>query len=52
LSSSWGVFPVEKRSKFSYEMIFGRTEAEMIEIIKKAAKEKVLMPIMMFLYKD
>jgi len=25
----------EKRSKFSYEMIFGRTEDEMVEAIKK-----------------
>ena len=42
----------EKRSKFSYEMIFGRTEAEMVEAIKKIIKDKNLMPILMFLYKD
>ena len=42
----------EKRSKFSYEMIFGRTESEMVEAIKKIIKDKTLMPILMFLYKD
>jgi len=42
----------EKRSKFSYEMIFGRTEEEMIEAIKKIISDKTLMPILMFLYKD
>ena len=42
----------EKRSKFSYEMIFGRTEAEMVEAIKSIIKNKNLMPILMFLYKD
>jgi hypothetical protein len=42
----------EKRSKFSYEMIFGRTEIEMVEAIKKIIKDKTLMPVLMFLYKD
>ena len=42
----------EKRSKFSYEMIFGRTEKEMVEAIKKIIKDKTLMPVLMFLYKD
>jgi len=42
----------EKRSKFSYEMIFGRTEGEMIEAIKKIIRDRNLMPILMFLYKD
>ncbi|MBS3087288.1 hypothetical protein J4226_01725 [Candidatus Pacearchaeota archaeon] len=42
----------EKRSKFSYEMIFGRTEEEMIETMKKVVKDKTLMPVLMFLYKD
>lgn len=42
----------EKRSKFSYEMIFGRTEEEMVEAIKNIVKDKTLMPILMFLYKD
>ena len=42
----------EKRSKFSYEMIFGRTEEEMIATIKKIVKDKTLMPVLMFLYKD
>ena len=42
----------EKRSKFSYEMMFGRTEEEMVEAIKKIIKDKTLMPVLMFLYKD
>ena len=42
----------EKRSKFSYEMIFGRTETEMVEAIKKIIKDKTLMPVLMFLYKE
>ena len=42
----------EKRSKFSYEMIFGRTEKEMVEAVKKITGDKTLMPVLMFLYKD
>ena len=42
----------EKRSKFSYEMIFGRTEEEMVDAIKQIIKNKNLMPVLMFLYKD
>jgi len=42
----------EKRSSFSYEMMFGRTEEEMVEAIKRIIKDKTLMPILMFLYKD
>lgn len=42
----------EKRSKFSYEMVFGRTEEEIIESLKKAIKEKRVMPVLMFLYRD
>jgi len=42
----------EKRSKFSYEMIFGRTEEEMVNTMKKVVKDKTLMPVLMFLYKD
>jgi hypothetical protein len=33
-------------------MIFGRTEKEMVEAIKKIIKDKTLMPVLMFLYKD
>ena len=33
-------------------MIFGRTEAEMIDAIKKIIQDGTLMPILMFLYKD
>ena len=33
-------------------MMFGRTGEEMIETIKKNAKNKMLMPVLMFLYKD
>jgi len=42
----------EKRSKFSYEMIFGRTEEEMVDVIKKIIKDRRLMPVLMFLYKE
>ncbi len=42
----------EKRSKFSYEMIFGRTDEEMVEAVKKVIGDKTLMPILMFLYKE
>ncbi|MCK4997093.1 hypothetical protein KAS08_02210 [Candidatus Pacearchaeota archaeon] len=42
----------EKRSKFSYEMVFSRTEGEMIETMKKIIKDRTLMPVLMFLYKD
>lgn len=42
----------EKRAKFSYEMIFGRTEEEMVEAVKKITGDKTLMPVLMFLYKD
>jgi hypothetical protein len=33
-------------------MIFGRTEAEMVEAFKKIIEDKTLMPVLMFLYKD
>ncbi|HJX50074.1 MAG TPA: hypothetical protein VJ438_01290 [Candidatus Nanoarchaeia archaeon] len=42
----------EKRSKFSYEMIFGRNEEEMVEALKGIMRDKKLMPILMFLYKE
>ena len=42
----------EKRSKFSYEMIFGRTEAEIAEAFKKMIQDKTFMPVFMFLYKE
>jgi hypothetical protein len=42
----------KKRSKFSYEMVFGRTEEEMIEAIKKIINEKNSMPVLMFLYEE
>lgn len=42
----------EKRSKFSYEMMFGRSEEEMVEALKQIIKEGKIMPILMFLYKD
>jgi hypothetical protein len=41
----------EKRSKFSYEFVFGRSEKEMIETMKNA-KDGGKMPVLMFLYKD
>ena len=42
----------EKRSKFSYEMVFGRNEEAMIEALKDIIRDKKLMPILMFLYKE
>jgi hypothetical protein len=42
----------EKRSKFSYELVFGRTEQEMMEAVKKAVEKGGLMPVLMFLYRD
>lgn len=42
----------EKRSKFSYEMVFGRTEEEIIGSLKKMIKEKKMIPVLMFLYRD
>ena len=42
----------EKRSKFSYEMIFGRNEEEMVEALRRIMEDKKLMPILMFLYKE
>jgi len=42
----------EKRSKFSYEIIFGRNEEEMVEALKEIIKNKKLMPILMFLYRE
>jgi hypothetical protein len=42
----------EKRSKFSYELIFGRNEEEMLNLLKKAVKNQTMMPVLMFLYKD
>ena len=42
----------EKRSKFSYEMVFGRTEEEIIESLKKVVKDKGVVPVLMFLYKE
>jgi len=42
----------EKRSNFSYEMIFGRTEEEMVEALKQIIRQGKIMPILMFLYKD
>ncbi len=41
----------EKRSKFSYEMVFGRTEEELKKIME-LLKDRTLTPILMFLYKD
>jgi len=41
----------EKRAKFSYELVFGRSEEEMVELLKESAKNK-MMPVLMFLYKE
>ena len=42
----------EKRSKFSYEMVFGRSEEEIIEVIKKIIRDKNFIPILMFLHRE
>jgi len=42
----------ENRYKFSYEMVFGRSEEEIIEVIKKMIRDKNFIPILMFLHKD
>jgi hypothetical protein len=42
----------EKRSNFSYEMVFGRSKAEMIETLKRTLEDESLMPVLMFLYKE
>jgi hypothetical protein len=42
----------EKRSNFSYEMIFGRDEKDMVEALKKVLREGRMMPIIMYLYKE
>jgi len=33
-------------------MIFGRSEEEMVEVIKKIIREGKITPVLMFLYKD
>ncbi len=43
---------MEKRSQFSYEMVFGRTEEEMVDALKQIIREGKIMPILMFLYKE
>lgn len=43
----------EKRSKFSYRMVYYRTQEELEDAIKKLKKEKnTALPFLMFLYKD
>jgi len=42
----------EKRSKFSYEMVFGRSEEEMVELLKASMNDKKLRPVLMFLYRE
>ena len=42
----------EKRSKFSYKLIYHRDPKEMEKMVKEMAKEKNVMPMLLFLYKD
>lgn len=42
----------EKRSKFSYELIFSRDKEEVLAKFKEALKDNNTVPILMFLYKD
>lgn len=41
----------EKRSRFTYQMIFHRTYKELLKTIKKL-KNNDVMPMLMFLYKE
>jgi len=42
----------EKRSAFSYELMFCRTVEDLRIIIKKYAKSDCTVPLMLFLYKE
>jgi len=42
----------EKRSKFSYELVFGRTEEETIEALKENMKNNKVTPVLMWIYKE
>ena len=43
----------EKRSKFSYKLIYHRNPKEMENMVKEMTKEgKCVMPMLLFLYKD
>jgi len=43
----------EKRSKFSYKLIYHRDPKEMKKMVKEMAKEKKdVMPMLLWLYKD
>jgi len=42
----------EKRSAFSYELMFCRTIEDLNKLIKKYAKNDEIVPLMLFLYKE
>jgi viroplasmin and RNaseH domain-containing protein len=42
----------EKRSKFSYNMVYYRTFEELERAVKKLKREGSALPFLMFLYKD
>ncbi len=42
----------EKRSKFSYELMFCRTVEELNKALKELSKKGEIMPMLMFLYKE
>ena len=43
----------EKRSKFSYKLVYHRDPKEMEKMVKEMAKEKKeIMPMLLWLYKD
>jgi len=42
----------EKRSKFSYELMFCRTQEDLDKAIKELSKGKDVVPMLMLLYKE
>ena len=42
----------QKRSNFSYELVFGRSGEEMVKLLKESVKTGGMIPVLMFLYKD
>jgi len=42
----------EKRSKFSYELMFCRTQEDLDKAIKELSKRKDVVPMLMLLYRD
>lgn len=49
-----GEFPdlKEKRASFSYEMLFYRTYEDLEKVVRKMKREKLPLPILLFLQKE